>query len=580
MIIIRFLTFWQARQSIPTRKIGLQDKKRLRLIKIFVLVVIPAFVYLLPGFFMPLMEPDEGRYSLIPDEMNISGDYITPRLKGVVYFEKPPFSYWATALSFRIFGKNEFAARLFSALAAWGCIILTYRMGLFFSDTQTGLYAAAVLTTFIYHAAIGRINTLDMPLAFFVCIAIWSGFRFFAGAKSQKRWLYFLYSASALAFLTKGLIGIAFPFGVLAIWLIASKRFREIFYLFSPIGMLTFVVISFPWLILIQQKNPDFFRFFFIQEHILRYATQFHQHYEPFYYYIPVLLAGTMPWIAYLPEARKGMSLGINFLGRDGGLFLLCWIGVIFLFFSFSSSKLIPYITPIFSPIALLFGLIFCRYEISRNSTLANVSLGYRLLGVLQAVLFIAALFIPVFLKKHGVALQAWLPIIAVSVLIQILIMILPYSMSNKIGHGWFFSLYLLFALFLVFLTAPLTYFLSPYKSAYQISQAIEEKVPKNTKLYQFGISLFGIDFYTGRRTAIVDDIGELTYGTMQLPQEEREKHFLYSDSFLDMVKRGKDIYCVTKNDEKLARLKTEVSKVSVLWQNDAFSLLQLNGSK
>ncbi len=554
----------------------MQDKNRLRLIKIFVLVVIPAFVYLLPGFFMPLMEPDEGRYSLIPAEMNISADYITPRLKGVVYLEKPPLSYWATAFSFRIFGKNAFAARLFSALAAWGCIILAYRMGLFFRDAQTGLYSAAVLTTFIYHAAIGRINTLDMPLAFFVSIAIWSGFRFFAGAKCQKRWLYFLYGAGALAFLTKGLVGVVFAFGVLGIWLIASRRFRDIFYLFSPLGMLAFVAISFPWLILIQQKNPDFFRFFFIQEHILRYATKIHQHYEPFYFYIPVLLAGGMPWIAYLPEARNGMSSGKDFPGRDGGLFLLSWIGLIFLFFSFSSSKLIPYMAPVFPPLALLFGLIFRRYEMSGNSATARVSFGCRFFGVLQAVLFIAALFIPVFLKKHGVALQAWLPIIAVPVLIQILIMILPYRMSTL--QGRLYSVYLLFALFLVFLTAPLTYFLSPYKSAYQVSQAIEEKVPKDDRLYQFGISLYGIDFYTGRRTAIVDDIGELAYGTRQLPLEESEKYFLYSNSFLNMVKGGKVIYCVTKNDERLARLKKEASRARVLWQNDVFSLLELNG--
>ena len=158
-----------------------------RSIKIVVLFLLPLLLYLVPLPFTPLMEPDEGRYSAIPSAMNATGDYVTPRLKAAVYFEKPPLSYWATAIFFRIFGENAFSSRLFAALCAWGCILLVYRMGLFFHDVRTGLYAAAVLTTFLYHFALGRINILDMPLAFLVCIAIWSGFRYFATAEKKKR---------------------------------------------------------------------------------------------------------------------------------------------------------------------------------------------------------------------------------------------------------------------------------------------------------------------------------------------------------------------------------------------------------
>jgi 4-amino-4-deoxy-L-arabinose transferase-like glycosyltransferase len=134
-----------------------------RTLKIIILLIIPMVLYLLPLPFTPLMEPDEGRYSAIPNEMNTTGDYVTPRLKGAVYFEKPPLSYWATALSFKIFGKNEFASRLFVALCAWGCILLTYRMGLFFHDAREGLYGAAVLSTFLFHAAIGGSTSWTCP---------------------------------------------------------------------------------------------------------------------------------------------------------------------------------------------------------------------------------------------------------------------------------------------------------------------------------------------------------------------------------------------------------------------------------
>ena len=232
-----------------------------RSIKIIVLFLLPLLLYLIPLPFIPLMEPDEGRYSAIPSAMNATGDYVTPRLKGAVYFEKPPLVYWATAVFFRIFGENEFSSRLFAALCAWGCILLVYRMGLFFHDARTGLYAAAVLTTFLYHVAIGRINILDMPLAFFVCMAIWCGFRYFAAAERKKGWLYLLYLFSALAFLAKGLIGIVFPFGVVVIWLLASGRWREIIALFSPVGILIFSAVSLPWLILVQRAESRFLPF-------------------------------------------------------------------------------------------------------------------------------------------------------------------------------------------------------------------------------------------------------------------------------------------------------------------------------
>ncbi len=212
---------------------------------------------------MPLIEPDEARYSDIPSLMNRTGDYITPHLNHVVYLEKPPLCYWATALLFKLFGENEFSSRLFAALCAWGCILLVYRMGKFFFDEKTGLFSAGVLSTFLFHAILGRVNTLDMPLTFFICLATWAGYRYFAGDGRRKGWLYLLYVGSALAFLTKGLIGIVFPFIITILWLSISKRWRDILRLFSPVGIILFLLISCPWIILVQKANKDFLWFFF-----------------------------------------------------------------------------------------------------------------------------------------------------------------------------------------------------------------------------------------------------------------------------------------------------------------------------
>ena len=549
-----------------------------RSIKIVVLFLLPLLLYLVPLPFTPLMEPDEGRYSAIPSAMNATGDYVTPRLKAAVYFEKPPLAYWATAIAFRIFGENEFSSRLFTALCAWGCILLVYRMGLFFHDVRTGLYAAAVLTTFLYHVAIGRINILDMPLAFFVCMAIWCGFRCFAAAEKKKGWLYLLYLFSALAFLAKGLIGIAFPFGVVAIWLLISGRWRGIFALFSPVGILIFSAISLPWLILVQRQNPDFFRFFFIQEHLLRYATRIHDRYQPFYFFIPILLAGTLPWCAFLPEAIRGLGKGEKLFGSAEKRFLLTWFGLIFLFFSISSSKLIPYIAPVFLPVALGFGHLFRRYQERPGEGGVGIlpPLHYRWTGILQCVLFMALLVAPLFLKERGVSWSSWWPWILIPFLIQLLILFLPDRMRRRKRLAWFATIYLLFSLFVVTLTPAVAQYLAPYKSAYPLVQAIRKHLPADATLYQYGMSLYGVDFYTGKRTPIVDDIGEVRYGSEQLPVAERERYFLTSDSFFRLIRETDGLYCATENDEKLERLKKEVPALRVLWHNEAFALVEL----
>jgi hypothetical protein len=121
--------------------------------------------------------------------------------------------------------------------------------------------------------------------------------------------------------------------------------------------------------------------------------------------------------------------------------------------------------------------------------------------------------------------------------------------------------------------------YLAPYKSAYPLSQAIQKHLPADATLYQYGMSLYGVDFYTGKRTPIVDDIGEVRYGSEQLPVAERERYFLTTASFFRLLRTTDGIYCATENGEKLDMLKKEVPDLLVLWHNESFSLVQLKQS-
>ena len=547
--------------------------------KLLFLFIVPVFLYIILLPAMPLMEPDEARYSDIPSLMNSTGDYVTPRLKHVVYLEKPPLCYWATALSFKLFGENDFSSRLFVGLCAWGCIILVYFMGVFFANEKTGLYSAGVLTTFLFHFILGRLNILDIPLAFFVCLAIWAGYRYIDGRERKKVWVYLFYLSCALAFLTKGLIGIVFPFAILILWLLISWRWRDIFLLFSPMGILIMLAISSPWIILAQKANSDFLWFFFVQEHFLRYTTAMHGKENPLFYYVPIIIAGTLPWCAFLAEAMTGSSGSpagkISFRGALDWRFLLTWSIFIFVFFSLSSSKLIPYMGPFFLPIAVIFGYIFGLYD-DRERTLTGKGKFLLLPVVIQSCMFIILLCVPVFLKRHNIALSEWLPLIAIPFVLQVLLMFLPRVVKKRWNRGWFLTIYLISALFLSSLLLPVSHFLTPYKSAYPVTQIIKSLLPADEDLFQYGISLYGIDFYSKTRTPVVDDFGELGYGIKRLSADERSRYFLRSEDFFRLCREKGEIYCVTKYRRRVEKLEQNVPDVEVLWTNGAFYLLRL----
>jgi len=554
--------------------------------KILFLFIIPLFLYviLLPA--MPLMEPDEARYSDIPRLMNSTGDYITPHLKHVIYLEKPPLCYWATALLFKVFGENEFSSRLFVGLCSWGCIILVFYMGTFFRDERVGLYSAGVLSTFLYPFILGRINVLDIPLTFFVCFATWAGYRYITGNGQKKVWVYFLYIASALAFLTKGLIGVVFPFAILVLWLLIDKRWRDIFRLISPIGIIIFLAISSPWIILVQKANKDFLWFFFIQEHFLRYSTKMHHRDATVLYYVPVVILGTLSWCAFLFQAMKGGTLQSYSLFKGANRrFLIIWILFIFTFFSISSSKLIPYIAPVFLPLAVIFGNLFRLYEdriTGVQEDTGRIHL-YHAPIILQSLLFVTLLLLPPFIKetKLGGDLvilhsEKWLSLIILPIFAQIAIIFLPDLVKRIWKRGWFMTVYILSALFLGSLVFPASDFLTPYKSAYPVAQAIKLFIPADQELFQYGINVYGIDFYNKIRTPVVDDFGELSYGINQLSPDERNRYFLSSEQFFKLCKKKGNVYCVTQYKERLEKLKKRIPNVEVLWSNGAFYLLRL----
>jgi len=612
----------------------------------FVLFLVPLVLYIAVLPVMPLMEPDEARYALIPQYMNQTGDYITPHLKGVAYLEKPPLAYWATALFFKAFGENAFAARLFAGLCAWGCILLVYNMGLYFHDRKTGLYSAAVLSVSLLIFALGRINILDMPLTLFLCLAIWCGFRFFQSpCMADKKWLYGCYGSSALAFLTKGVIGVVFPPAIIILWLLWSRRWRDILHIFSPGGILIFFLPIGTWLFMVQRANSDFLWFFFIHEHFLRYTTKIHERVEPFWYYLPVVFLGITPWWAYLSQAvagTAGLDSGFRrsdkfihlraylknvklFTGAEIRLFAV-WTGFIFLFFSLSSSKLASYIAPVILPLAILMGRIFKLYDNSNSqrhsgdSGVAGEEKGCAggdkktppwtmTPAVVQSLALGGLMLVPLFIREYreiGPPGGCWLWL-GIPMVIAAAILFVPEIMRKRIRSGWFASVYILFAIYLISLLFPLSHYLTPGKSSLDVVRAIRAYVPADAMVYQYRSNMYGIDFYTGRNTPIVEDMGELKFGADRIDPQERERRFPTEEEFIRAVKMaaekekaaekmdsgtavmkgstsgkaaamtmGAPSFAVTEGKGHVETLRRSFPEARVVWDNRKFYLLAL----
>ena len=305
-----------------------------------------------------LVKPDEGRYADIPREMIASGDWLTPRINGYKYFEKPPLQYWATAVSLSVLGMNEWAARLWPGLTGFLGVLLVFWAGNRLFGQPAGLLGAAVAASSALYAIVGHLLTLDMALSFFMSASV---FAFAAGqrepeAAGRRRWMLLGWAAMALAVLTKGLVGAVLPITAAGIYVIVQRDWKLLSRLYLVRGGLLFLAIAAPWFVLVSRANPEFARFFFIHEHFERFLTKEHDRYQPMWYFIPVLLIGIAPWIvALLPALRSAWKPGEAGV-FDARRFLLLWCAVVFVFFSVSDSKLVAYILPLFPALALLIG--------------------------------------------------------------------------------------------------------------------------------------------------------------------------------------------------------------------------------
>jgi 4-amino-4-deoxy-L-arabinose transferase len=350
------------------------------------------FLFFITAYLVPLdnrllITPDEMRYAEISREMLLTEDWVVPKLLGMNYFEKPVAGYWLNNISQLLFGETRFAVRFASAFCTGmtALLIFWFTLQLFQSHKKAFAATACYLSCLMVYT-VGVYNVLDGIFTFWVNLCV---IAFYCGLHTdrwqQKRNYYLLTGAAAgLAFLTKGFIGFLIPAIVVLPYLLYRRQLNELKYLW--IAILSLLIVCLPWTILIHLRAPDYWSYFFWEEHIKRFAAEDAQHKAPFFYYVPVMLLGLLPWVGLLPSAIA--QVWAHMSNRSSVIFIGIWALLPIFFFSLSKGKLPTYVLMCFAPVAILVGAGLVDVIEKKQWRAIRINAGINILfGILVALL-------------------------------------------------------------------------------------------------------------------------------------------------------------------------------------------------
>ncbi|MEB0077072.1 lipid IV(A) 4-amino-4-deoxy-L-arabinosyltransferase [Pseudomonas sp. CCI3.2] len=348
-----------------------------------------ALLFLLVAFFLAfllplgshgLWIPDESRYAQVSQEMLLSGNWVSPHFMGLRYFEKPVGGYWMIAVGQAIFGENLFGVRIASALSVGLSALLIYAVARrMWNDPRKSFMCALIFLSFGLIAAQAGYANLDPQFTLWVNLSL-AGVWFAVNSAGRERiaaWMLVGF-ACGMGFMTKGFLAWLLPALIAVPYMVWQKRFRELLR-FGPLAVVVALVVCLPWALAVQQREPDFWNFFFWHEHIRRFAGADAPHPQAWWFYLPVLVMASLPWAAMLPATFKQAWQSRT---HPNTVFVLLWLLLPLAFLSLSRGKLPTYVMPCMLPLALLMGpavvdrLASPRFQALRLNGLLNIAIG------------------------------------------------------------------------------------------------------------------------------------------------------------------------------------------------------------
>jgi len=339
--------------------------------ELLILTALGGFFFIFGNWVLSLTSPDEGRNAYAALHMLKSGDWIAPYYNCRPRFEKPPLLYWLTAISFKLFGVNEFAARLPSGIAAVGTAITTYLIAKKIFNKKAALYSGLIFLLFVHNWVESRSATPEMLLVFFSTLGVY----LFLTERFTLSWL-----ALGLAFLAKGPVGVALPVAVYYLWKLAEERnfkrttLKVAKNLLNAKGLILFTLVGASWYLLMLQKfGWDYFYAFFVKQNLDRFLGKLGAHHYPFWYYLPIVITSIVLFLPLLPKVVLKFDKKL--------LPPLAWFTFVLLFYSISKEKLHHYVLFAYPPLAVL----LAAYISERYLKTALILGGILLSGILTA---------------------------------------------------------------------------------------------------------------------------------------------------------------------------------------------------
>ncbi len=516
-------------------------------------------LYVIPLGVRPVIIPDEVRYAEIPREMIASGNWAVPRLNGLRYFEKPVMGYWLNALSMILFGENAFAMRFPSAMAVGLSALMIFLMLRKFSNVSlSGIFAAAIFITCPLVYGIGTFSVLDSLLSLFVTGSMVTFFwSYMAQDNSKKLVFQFLCGIfCGLAFLTKGFLAFVVPLLAILPFLLWERRLKDVLSL-SWLIIITAVIVSVPWAVIVHLSEPDFWHYFFWIEHVKRFMADNAQHAAPFWYFVPVLAGGALPWIIFSPAVIPEIKVRLKYpLIR----FALCWFVFPFLFFSVSSGKVGTSLLPCFPPLAMLISIGLLKYMEGEKRRVFTRGV-YFMVG-LMATLALALLIIQVtdFIGiKAYAAGETWKWIIGAAGLAVWALLLIGASKTADFKKQ-----------LALYCAAPVLFMLCGHfilpdqvkerKSPAELLLRYADQILPETVLVTNDLARAVCWFYKRDDVYLLDKKGELKYG---LSYADAGQRLLNIDQFKKMIaERGgqKEVFFITET-KRYARYKESLPK-------------------
>jgi len=375
----------------------------------------------------------------------------------------------------------------------------------------------------------------------------------------RSSYLWLAYISAALAMMTKGLVGIILPGAIVLIWTAIFNRWRDLKTYHIITGTLLFLLITLPWHILVQIKNPEFFRFYFLEQHFLRYLTDYAGRGQAWWFFPALFIGGLYPWAVFLPQAivhhiPRRFS---EWQQHKQTIFLVLWALVIYSFYTFSNSKLIPYILPVFPPVALLIGNYITTYWQSNQHR--PITIGFSVLFILNLLLGIAAIVAIFTLKfyEHTITKQM-LYVSAACVIIGGVISIIAY---RRRGSAWGFTTLALSVSILWLYLSPVISIVNR-QSIKPLILTLQQKLKPTEEVIAYNRYYQDLPYYLQRIVTVANFEGELDFG---IKHQDTKGWMIDTKEFWKRWNSDKRVYLITDADSYRSLRPTAPDKMRIV---------------